>query len=64
VVGRAGEEGERHVTTTRLNIRTGPGAQHEMMPGAPLPGRVREKSGNSPESRTVLLTRGYLGRYS
>jgi N-acetylmuramoyl-L-alanine amidase len=41
VMGRAGDEGERHVTTTRLNIRTGPGTQHDLMPGSPLPQGTR-----------------------
>ncbi len=41
ILGRAGDENERYLTTTVLNIRMGPGTQHDLIPGGPLPKGTR-----------------------
>jgi len=41
VLGRADDEAERYMTTTVLNIRVGPGTQHGLIPGGPLPQGTR-----------------------
>jgi N-acetylmuramoyl-L-alanine amidase len=37
VLGRAADEPAAHISTTALNIRTGPGTQFPLLPGSPLP---------------------------
>jgi N-acetylmuramoyl-L-alanine amidase len=37
VFGRAEDESRRYATTANLNIRIGPGTEHETLPGSPLP---------------------------
>jgi N-acetylmuramoyl-L-alanine amidase len=41
VLGRSEDEEEVFETTTALNIRTGPGAEHETLEGSPLPQGTR-----------------------
>ncbi|NBC16559.1 MAG: N-acetylmuramoyl-L-alanine amidase, partial [Bacteroidetes bacterium] len=41
VMGRAADAPPVHATTTHLNIRTGPGTQHEKLEGSPLPPETR-----------------------
>jgi N-acetylmuramoyl-L-alanine amidase len=38
VFGREEENIPQYATTANLNIRTGPGTQHQTLPGSPLPG--------------------------
>ena len=40
LLGRAEDEATLYQTTTALNIRTGPGAQHSLLPGSPLAART------------------------
>ena len=37
IFGRAEDEPDRYETTANLNIRTGPGTEHQTLPGSPLP---------------------------